>query len=390
MTRISFGILASLALASAALPACGASVALENRPCPCASGWTCCAEQNVCVAPGTVCPAPGKRDAACDGIGGFGGGGSSEDVGGVCVDASTAPPNPHTLAMAQSARCMATDRVHLYWQNSNGLVVGVPKTGGSLQISSFQTPIANNPRCGLAIDEAGSTLYTTAYQYGKLLKLTLTSNGDWRIGGSGSLWGALSGPSSLALDDAWIYVTEYDGGTVTKLPKSGIGDAIVLASGLAHPVSVVVDDSYVYWLNRGTLSVDAGTDAAAASNDGALMRVSKAGGDATPLATRLANPEGLARNGRRLYWAEFAGGASAIDVDGKNQAVVAANESSLGAIAADGESVFWGGAFDIRKLPRDGRSPRSLYPKGGAANVVVVDDKRVYWADGDEIWTGLK
>ena len=51
-------VFASTVLALAGMPACGASDALENRPCPCASGWTCCADQNVCVAAGGACPSP--------------------------------------------------------------------------------------------------------------------------------------------------------------------------------------------------------------------------------------------------------------------------------------------------------------------------------------------
>ena len=57
MTRASFLIVASAVIAFAGAPACGASVALENRPCPCASGYTCCALQNVCVAAGASCDA---------------------------------------------------------------------------------------------------------------------------------------------------------------------------------------------------------------------------------------------------------------------------------------------------------------------------------------------
>ncbi len=388
MTRTSLLILASTVMAFAGAPACGASVALENRPCPCASGWTCCAEQNVCVAPGTVCPAPAKSDAGCEGFAFSGDAGSSTNLGGLCVDASAPVPNPNTLAKAQSARCMTTDRDHVYWQNANGLLVGAPKAGGDLQISHFQTPIANNPRCGLAVD--GSTIFATAYQYGKLIKLPLESHGEWSIGASVSLFGAFSGPSSIAVDDAWIYVTEYDGGTVKKLPKSGSGDPIVLASGLAHPLGIVLDDSNVYWINRGTSSVDGGSDAAVPNKDGSVMRVSKGGGDVTPLATELPYPEGLAISARRLYWIESAGDVSAMDVDGNDRAVVASNDSGVGAIAADGESVFWGGAFDIRKAPRGGGKPVSLYPSAGGANALVIDGTRVYWARGDEIWAGLK
>jgi hypothetical protein len=46
------------ALALLALAACTSPLSLENLPCPCASGWQCCAGDNVCVKEGEACPAP--------------------------------------------------------------------------------------------------------------------------------------------------------------------------------------------------------------------------------------------------------------------------------------------------------------------------------------------
>lgn len=39
-----------------ALPACVSQVSLEDFPCPCAAGWTCCSDRNVCVREGASCP----------------------------------------------------------------------------------------------------------------------------------------------------------------------------------------------------------------------------------------------------------------------------------------------------------------------------------------------
>src|SRR5687767_8564601 len=132
----SFGFLSVASLAIGAVtPACGGPVSLDDRPCPCADSWICCAERNVCVAPGAMCPAP-----ATDG----GGPGNVADAT-VGIDAGA---DPIVLANAQSARCLAMDGEHVYWQNANGLVVGAPKGGGAIESSHFQTPLANNPRCG--------------------------------------------------------------------------------------------------------------------------------------------------------------------------------------------------------------------------------------------------
>ena len=45
-------VLASVLLA---VIACGAQVSETGLPCPCSSGWTCCAPMNTCVAPGVEC-----------------------------------------------------------------------------------------------------------------------------------------------------------------------------------------------------------------------------------------------------------------------------------------------------------------------------------------------
>jgi hypothetical protein len=47
---------------SIALFACVGAVSENDRPCPCATGWTCCSS-NVCVGPGASCPASDIRDA---------------------------------------------------------------------------------------------------------------------------------------------------------------------------------------------------------------------------------------------------------------------------------------------------------------------------------------
>ena len=74
-----FGLVATN-IAFAGIAACSASVPIENRPCPCASGWTCCPSQNVCVEEGANCPGnassdSGSSDAA---LGNLGDGGDAD------------------------------------------------------------------------------------------------------------------------------------------------------------------------------------------------------------------------------------------------------------------------------------------------------------------------
>jgi hypothetical protein len=50
-----------LVLASAAAAtACGKTVSLDDRTCPCADGWTCCSDRNECVPQGGSCSSGGS------------------------------------------------------------------------------------------------------------------------------------------------------------------------------------------------------------------------------------------------------------------------------------------------------------------------------------------
>jgi hypothetical protein len=51
-------LLVVFALLGVATSQCGGNVTMDGRPCPCAEGYLCCAE-NVCVAPGGACPRDG-------------------------------------------------------------------------------------------------------------------------------------------------------------------------------------------------------------------------------------------------------------------------------------------------------------------------------------------
>jgi hypothetical protein len=376
-------LLAAVSLfAAVAVPACSAKVALDNRPCPCASGWTCCETQSVCVAPGAICP------------------GTSNDAGSSDASTDASPPvNPMQLASAQSARCMITDHDYLYWENANGLLVRVAKTGGALHPGGPQTPDADNPRCGLALDDRH--LYATAYGYGAIMKTSVddtNSYGQW--GATDEVMLGLSGPSSIATDADAIYITEDIAGNVRRVPKSGtVADGQILASGLSHPDYVAVDDTWVYWMNRGQRDTDAG--ASDASGDAGapaprtILRVAKTGGSVQELASMSFGPEpilshGLTLAGGRLFWTEWnEGHVVGVDVDGKNLGVLADSEDFPQSIVTDGTNLYWLG-LGVRQMPVAGGPASSTKYDRVMDGTLAVDDTRVYWASGDEIWAGTK
>lgn len=62
---------------------------------------------------------------------------------------------------------------------------------------------------------------------------------------------AQDGPSSIAVDDEWVYWTNSLEGTVMGAPRKG-GMAVPLAVGQGQPSGIAVDDRGVYWTTRET------------------------------------------------------------------------------------------------------------------------------------------
>lgn len=360
-------ILLTLALLVATLDfACGETLALDDRACPCAEGYVCCASANVCARSLSQCPADDTEgaDAAAD-----------------AADAADEAA-PKLLASAQSARCLTAAGGRVYWQNANGLIVGAAADGSKLETSNLNTPTANNSFCGIAVE--GTRLFTTAFSLGKLVELALESNGEWAIGGSIRLFGALRGPSSVAIDADWVYATEYEGGTITRFAKDQGDQASVLAAGLARPFGLVADDATLYWLERGT---PAGADA---GSPAALVKLAKTGGTPTTLPTGEHAPVAFTLRAGRIYWTDAAGSVSAMDADGTHAETLAKNQIAAGSVVSDDETVFWSTANAIRAIPRTGGEISTRHDSVPLAESLTLDDTRLFWVSNDQVWSATK
>jgi len=111
------------------------------------------------------------------------------------------------------------------------------------------------------------------------------------VDGGFELVGSLQRPWGLAIDDAYVYFTEMNAGTLKRIPKAG-GGANILASNLDAPRSVVVDGSFAY--------------VAEFSLSGHIYRVTIDGPDAGALTTMASSqglPIGLTQDRDFLYWA---------------------------------------------------------------------------------------
>jgi sugar lactone lactonase YvrE len=108
-------------------------------------------------------------------------------------------------------------------------------------------------------------------------------------------------PLGLAVDDASVYWTDADAGTVARVDKAGVS-VETLATAQDHPTRIALDIDSVYWTDRG----DPGCVAAS----GSVAKRAKAGGPVVVLAQGLRCPEGIAVDGQHVYWTSL--GAASI------------------------------------------------------------------------------
>ena len=100
----------------------------------------------------------------------------------------------------------------------------------------------------------------------------------------------------IAVDATHVYWVHSSAGTLSRALKSGGGEEI-LADGLADPVSVAIDDAFVYFTLRGK---DGGS-----LEDRAVAKVPKAGGAITYIAKGAdVSAFGVAVDGTNAYWTQ--------------------------------------------------------------------------------------
>jgi hypothetical protein len=76
-------------------------------------------------------------------------------------------------------------------------------------------------------------------------------------------------------------------GVVMRIRKDGVGGTQTLADGQAAPVSLVVDDLYVYWVTMF---------------DSQVQRVPKTGGDAESMHQGGPGVVAIALDSQAIYW----------------------------------------------------------------------------------------
>jgi hypothetical protein len=249
-TRVTFVVGAVLA---AAFEVGGCERSLDGAPCPCLTGWVCCAGDNTCHASASACPG-----AHLDGTGGSDGGpgSSSGDVGGSGGadaagggdGASTIPPSPDVTISPASATVSTRRRLQFSANQAVTFSITEGPSGGSIDANGlYMAPATAGSAHVVASNSAGKS--ATAAITIRPLTLDLVAG---QLAGAGNLDGVgtrsyFSGPSHMAGTGGLLVVTETSApafrsvattGRVTTLPLWLDGDFTGLPE--AVPLGAVV------------------------------------------------------------------------------------------------------------------------------------------------------
>lgn len=191
-----------------------------------------------------------------------------------------------------------------------------------------------------------------------------------------------NGAKHLAQDDRFLYWTNEEEGTVTRLPKGG-GVPLELATGQERPRSLVLSGDHLYWVSR----LHAGR--------GAVLRMPAEGGDVEQLACGQELPEALAVHGDTVVWTNFGDGLATgtvmrKQIGGGPATVVASKQKQPCSIAIDAEQIYWTNLGNKRptyfrdgsvvRAPRAGGTKRFVIAKDRSMPTsITIDDGWIYW-----------
>jgi hypothetical protein len=252
-----------------------------------------------------------------------------------------------------------------------GVESGAASAGG---VAPF-TVVAHNLHASAAVavdanaiywvDEAGGEVARAPKRGG--LTMTLYSEGG----------GGFSPGSSIAVEGGDVYwIADVEQNKVRRsslmhLEKNGGKPTLVASSATSRLLSVVLDDTSVYWVMGG-----------------AVMRAPKSGGSPAVVLGGQASADAVAVDGTDVYVScagteakQYADGAVlAVSKKGGAPRVLAAGSPHASNVQVDASGVYWQSAAGVMKAPRAGGPATVLAPLTAPIDDMALDDAHVYFA----------
>jgi hypothetical protein len=304
--------------------------------------------------------------------------GSNTCVTGFCQPAIVAQPNAPIWDIAVNATT-------IYWTQPN-----TPSQLGQLLQKSFAAgtvvsaivPNLQDPR-GIALDL--NNVYWVNYAD--------TSVDQYKILGGNTIvdWPAdtdagvaipptYAQPLSVAVDDAFVYWVSNGSGDILRVPIGAAATVppTVLQSGESEPVAIAVDGTNVYWADQGTSTNPANGSVKQKTKDGS--------GSVITLAPSEPSPWAIAIDSKNVYWTDKVnpGFVKQIVIGGGSAAItLAQNEGAPYGIAIDSNSVYWTDFDDntVSKVPIGGGARFQYAVQQANPAAIAVDQKNIYWVN---------
>ena len=176
----------------------------------------------------------------------------------------------------------------------------------------------------------------------------------------------------IALDETRVYFLDADAGRIASVSKDG-GDERVIIGDIDEPLSMTVDGDFVYFAMDGS----------SGQGDARILRVSKVGGPATPLAGGYTRVSDLTVVGGDLYWLTASDIMRLAGGTGVHSAVATPVSGSDG-LAVDETLVYWftqdvGGDYEgVFAADRFGRGEKGLLATFENPSSIAVSGPEIF------------
>lgn len=289
---------------------------------------------------------------------------------------------PTIVDQGEDPFAITRDRDHVYWASfSSGAIRRISLgDGATMALASEGTAIG-----AYHLEVAGGYVYAAAEARGAVVRVSLSD-------GTSSVLSSMDEIRALAFDGEYAYWSSdasspdstirrlaLAGGAVETLAAVGAqmlvraGDAlygvsfrrgevfrVTLASGTVQllattqaesPWGLAVDERYVYWGDR-------------LRDGGAVMRVSREGGQPEVLARSQSGVHGIAVERERVYWtAEYAGTVMSL-IPGRQPEAIASGQPGPKNLVLTEDAVYWtdAAANTVMRVALPGTLPRPAAP----------------------------
>lgn len=185
-------------------------------------------------------------------------------------------------------------------------------------------------------------------------------------------------PSSITADDTHIYWSHSDNGIVYRRAIGGAArEVVAMDQGRMGPRIFAQDDNHLYWVR---------------SEAETIMHLEKAGGAPEVFASDTGPIGAIAIDGEHVYWTRHSGGSLEDSIwrkprDGSTSPVpIALHLVSAGALAVDEQHVYFQNVGSVMRVDKAGGEPELVHENYPFNNVftgggdIQLDEDYVYWS----------